>query len=130
MNNSHNSKNNNTKKSFLKEDDQHEDSSEDQKIGDYKSFLFLLKYANAFKFKFISRQTAKSVPPLISNNAKINLIPKTETKELPPPAPKKVLQKSPQILTKKRPYKEEDLIKQVEDEMEDMMNEMKTTNFN
>mgnify|MGYP005641714097 CR=1 FL=1 len=54
MNNSHNSKNNNTKKSFLKEDDQHEDSSEDQKIGDYKSFLFLLKYANAFKFKFIS----------------------------------------------------------------------------
>ena len=83
-----------------------------------------------FKFKFISRQTAKSVPPLISSNAKINLIPKTETKELPPPAPKKVLQKSPQILTKKRPYKEEDLIKQVEDEMEDMMNEMKTTNFN
>ena len=83
-----------------------------------------------FKFKFISRQTAKSVPPLISNNAKINLIPKTETKELPPPTPKKVLKKSPQILTKKRPYKEEDLIKQVEDEMEDMMNEMKTTNFN
>ena len=83
-----------------------------------------------FKFKFISRQTAKSVPPLISNNAKINLIPKTETKELPPPTPKNSLQKAPQILTKKRPYKEEDLIKQVEDEMEDMMNEMKTTNFN
>ena len=83
-----------------------------------------------FKFKFISRQTAKSVPPLISNNAKINLIRKTETKELPPPTPKNSLQKAPQILTKKRPYKEEDLIKQVEDEMEDMMNEMKTTNFN
>ena len=83
-----------------------------------------------FKFKFISRQTGKSVPPLISNNAKINLIRKTETKELPPPTPKNSLQKAPQILTKKRPYKEEDLIKQVEDEMEDMMNEMKTTNFN
>ena len=83
-----------------------------------------------FKFKFISRQTAKSEPPIISNNAKINLIPKTETKELPPPTPKNSLQKAPQILTKKRPYKEEDLIKQVEDEMEDMMNEMKTTNFN
>ena len=83
-----------------------------------------------FKFKFISRQPGKSVPPIISNNAKINLIPKTETKNLPPSTPKKALQKSPQILTKKRPYKEEDLIKQVEDEMEDMMNEMKTTNFN
>jgi serine protease Do len=83
-----------------------------------------------FKFKFFSRQSAKSVPPLISNTAKINLIPKIETKINQPSTPKKSLQKSPQVLTTKRPFKEEDLIKRVEYEMEDMINEMKITNFN
>ena len=36
------------------------------------------------------------------------------------------IKEEPKILTIIRPYKDKDLIKQVEDEMEDMMNEMKT----
>ncbi|MBT7610779.1 MAG: ABC transporter ATP-binding protein [Bacteriovoracaceae bacterium] len=44
---------NNKKNTFLKRDDQHEHSSEDNRIGDFKSLLFLLKYANSFKFHFL-----------------------------------------------------------------------------
>ena len=52
-------------------------------------------------------------------------VPKPEAKKPPPPKPEKVVPKEPRILTKIRPYKDKDLLRQVEDEMEDMMDEMK-----
>ena len=52
-------------------------------------------------------------------------VPKPEAKKPTPLKPEKVVPKEPRILTKIRPYKDKDLLRQVEDEMEDMMDEMK-----
>ena len=63
-------------------------------------------------------------------NAGIVPVPKTKqnTKisKTKPKIKTSTVQQKPKILTKLRPYKDRDLIKQVEDEMEDMMNEMKS----
>ncbi|MEO2044383.1 MAG: serine protease, partial [Nitrospinaceae bacterium] len=55
--------------------------------------------------------------------------PKPEINKTPSPKPEKLVSKEPKILTKIRPYKDKDLLLQVEDEMENMMDEMKK-NFN
>ena len=57
-------------------------------------------------------------------------VPKPEAKKPSPPKPRKVVPKEPRVLTKIRPYKDKDLLRQVEDEMENMMDEMKQRNFN
>ena len=71
------------------------------------------------------------------NNAGIVPVPKEKTVPVPKPEAKKptspklekLVSKEPRILTKIRPYKDKDLLEQVEDEMENMMDEMKK-NFN
>ena len=55
----------------------------------------------------------------------IILAPKNKAKNLQPLTPKKANPKTSRILTKIRPFKDEDLLLQVEDEMEGMINEMK-----
>ena len=88
------------------------------------------------KFELASLKPDQNSPPSVANNAgivpvpkEIVLAPKPEAKKPPPPKLKQVIPKEPRILTKIRPYKDKDLLRQVEDEMEDMMDEMKK-NFN
>ncbi len=88
------------------------------------------------KFELASLKPDQNSPPSVANNAGIVPVPKEivpapkpEAKKPPPPKLKQVIPKEPRILTKIRPYKDKDLLRQVEDEMEDMMDEMKK-NFN
>jgi serine protease Do len=89
------------------------------------------------KFELASLEPDQNSPPSAANNAgivpvpkeKTAPVPKPEAKTPPPPKPEKVAPKEPRILTKIRPYKDKDLLRQVEDEMENMMDEMKK-NFN
>ena len=89
------------------------------------------------KFKLASLKSNQNSPPSAANNAGIVPVPKDkvipalkpEIKKTPSPKPEKVMPKEPKILTKIRPYKDKDLLEQVEDEMENMMDEMKK-NFN
>ena len=89
------------------------------------------------KFELASLKSKQNSPPSAANNAgivpvpkdKVIPAPKPEIKKTPLPKPEKLVPKEPRILTKIRPYKEKDLLRQVEDEMENMMNEMKK-NFN
>ena len=89
------------------------------------------------KFELASLKSKQNSPPSAANNAgivpvpkdKVIPAPKPEIKKTPSPKPEKLVPKEPRILTKIRPYKEKDLLRQVEDEMENMMNEMKK-NFN
>ena len=89
------------------------------------------------KFELASLKSKQNSPPSAANNAgivpvpkdKVIPAPKREIKKTPSPKLEKLVPKEPKILTKIRPYKEKDLLRQVEDEMEDMMNEMKK-NFN
>ena len=72
-------------------------------------------------------------PSSAANNAGIVPVPKEKTvpapkpeiKKTPSPKPEKLVPKEPKILTKIRPYKDKDLLRQVEDEMKDMMEEMR-----
>ena len=75
-----------------------------------------------FNFKYISNKTRIEN----SQNAGIVPVPKTKKNKIKPQKRINNIKKEPKILTEIRPYKDKDLIKQVEDEMEDMMNEMKT----
>ena len=85
------------------------------------------------KFELASFKLDQDTQPPNVNNAGIVPIPKEKTAPAPkpeaktpsPPKPEKVVPKEPRILTKIRPYKDKDLLRQVEDEMEDMMDEMK-----
>jgi serine protease Do len=84
------------------------------------------------KFELASLKPDQNSPPSVANNAGIVPVPKEivpapkpEAKKPPPPKLKQVIPKEPRILTKIRPYKDKDLLRQVEDEMEDMMDEMK-----
>ena len=89
------------------------------------------------KFELASLKLNQHSPSSAANNAgivpvpkdKVIPAPKPEIKKTPSPKPEKLVPKEPRILTKIRPYKEKDLLRQVEDEMENMMNEMKK-NFN
>ena len=89
------------------------------------------------KFELASLKSNQNSPPSAANNAgivpvpkdKVIPAPKPEIKKTPSPKLEKLVPKEPRILTKIRPYKEKDLLRQVEDEMENMMNEMKK-NFN
>ena len=89
------------------------------------------------KFELASLKSNQSSPPSAANNAgivpipkeKVIPAPKPEIKKTPSPKPEKLVSKEPKILTKIRPYKDKDLLRQVEDEMENMMDEMKK-NFN
>jgi len=88
------------------------------------------------KFELASLKPDQNSPPSVASNAGIVPVPKEivpapkpEAKKPPPPKLKQVIPKEPRILTKIRPYKDKDLLRQVEDEMEDMMDEMKK-NFN
>ncbi len=89
------------------------------------------------KFELASFKLDQNAQPPNVNNAGIVPVPKEKTapapkpeaKTPPLPKPEKVVPKEPGILTKIRPYKDKDLLRQVEDEMEDMMDEMKK-NFN
>ena len=89
------------------------------------------------KFELASLKSKQNSPPSAANNAGIVPVskektipaPKPEIKKTPSPKPEKLVSKEPRILTKIRPYKDKDLLEQVEDEMENMMDEMKK-NFN
>ena len=89
------------------------------------------------KFGFASLKSIQNSLPSAANNAgivpvpkeKIIPAPKPEIKKAPSPKPEKLVSKEPRILTKIRPYKDKDLLEQVEDEMENMLDEMKK-NFN
>ncbi len=89
------------------------------------------------KFGFASLKSNQNSLPSAVNNAGIVPVPKEEIipapkpeiKKAPSPKPEKLVSKEPRILTKIRPYKDKDLLEQVEDEMENMMDEMKK-NFN
>ena len=89
------------------------------------------------KFELASIKPDQDSQPPNVNNAGIVPVPKEKTVPTPKPEakkptlpkPEKVVPKEPRILTKIRPYKDKDLLRQVEDEMEDMMDEMKK-NFN
>jgi serine protease Do len=89
------------------------------------------------KFELTPLKSKQNSPLSAANNAgivpvpkdKVIPAPKPEIKKTPSPKPEKLVPKEPRILTKIRPYKEKDLLRQVEDEMENMMNEMKK-NFN
>ena len=89
------------------------------------------------KFELASNRLDQGSKPPNTKNAGIVPVPiedlpptpKTEATPSPAPKPKKRPVKKPKILTKIRPYKDKDLLRQVEDEMEDMMGEMKK-NFN
>ena len=75
-----------------------------------------------FNFKYISNNTRIEN----SQNAGIVPVPKPKKSKTKPQKRINNIKEEPKILTIIRPYKDKDLIKQVEDEMEDMMNEMKT----
>ena len=89
------------------------------------------------KFELASNSLDQGSKPPNTKNAGIVPVPieaptptpKPEANNPPAPKPKKRPIKKPKILTKIRPYKDKDLLQQVEDEMEDMMGEMKK-NFN
>ena len=89
------------------------------------------------KFELTSLKSNQNSPPAVTDNAGIVVVPKEKTasaskseiKKNSSPKPEKLVSKEPKILTKIRPYKDKDLLKQVEDEMENMMDEMKK-NFN
>jgi serine protease Do len=89
------------------------------------------------KFELVSNRISTVSKPTKTYNAGIVVVPtekprttpKPEAKPPSPPKPNKRSAKKPEILTKIRPYKEKDLLRQIEDEMEDMMDEMKK-NFN
>ena len=75
-----------------------------------------------FNFKYISNNTR------IENSQNAGIVPVPKPEKSKTKLQKKInnIKEEPKILTEIRPYKDKDLIKQVEDEMEDMMNEMKT----
>ena len=75
-----------------------------------------------FNFKYISNNTR------IENSQNAGIVPVHKPKKSKTKLQKKInnIKEEPKILTEIRPYKDKDLIKQVEDEMEDMMNEIKT----
>mgnify|MGYP002633011799 FL=1 len=75
-----------------------------------------------FNFKYISNNTRIEN----SQNAGIVPVPKPKKSKTKPQKRINNIKEEPKILTEIRPYKDKDLIKQVEDEMEDMINEMKT----
>jgi len=75
-----------------------------------------------FNFKYILNNTRIEN----SQNAGIVPVPKPKKSKTKPQKRINNIKEEPKILTIIRPYKDKDLIKQVEDEMEDMMNEMKT----
>ena len=75
-----------------------------------------------FNFKYILNNTRIEN----SQNAGIVPVPKSNKSKTKPQKRINNIKEEPKILTIIRPYKDKDLIKQVEDEMEDMMNEMKT----
>ena len=79
-----------------------------------------------FNFKYIS--TINSNDTRIENSQNVGIVPVPKPKKSKTKLQKKInnIKEEPKILTEIRPYKDKDLIKQVEDEMEDMMNEMKT----
>jgi len=85
------------------------------------------------KFELTSLKSNQNSPPAIADNAGIVVVPKEKTtpapkpeiKKTPSPKPEKLISKEPKILTKIRPYKDKDLLEQVENEMENMMDEMK-----
>ena len=87
---------------------------------------------------FSESSIIKKHPPSLAKNA--GIVPvlkkknapalKVEKEKIATIKPKKNTPKEPRILTKIRPYKETDLLEQVEGEMEKMMNEMKQRNFN
>ena len=81
--------------------------------------------STGLSLKFASSPPEKSLSQTNTNNAGFVLVPEPEAKKPPRTKPKKVAPKAPKILTKIRPYKDEDLLRQVEDEMQDMMDEMK-----
>ena len=89
------------------------------------------------KFELASLKSNQNSRPVVADNAGIVVVPKEKTasaskseiKKNSSPKPEKLVSKEPKILTKIRPYKDKDLLKQVEDEMENMMDEMKK-NFN
>ena len=75
-----------------------------------------------FNFKYISNDTR------IENSKNAGIVPVPKPKKSKTKPQKKInnIKVESKILTEIRPYKDKDLIKQVENEMEDMMNEMKT----
>ena len=85
------------------------------------------------KFELASLKLNQHSPSSAANNAGIVPVPKEKTvpapkpeiKKTPSPKPEKLVPKEPKILTKIRPYKDKDLLRQVEDEMKDMMEEMR-----
>jgi serine protease Do len=79
-----------------------------------------------FNFKYISTINSNDTRIENSQNAGVVPIPKPRKSTTKPQQKINNKKKEPKIWTKIRPYKNKDLIKQVEDEMEDMMNEMKT----
>ena len=79
-----------------------------------------------FNFKYVSTINSNDTRIENSQNAGIVPVPKPEKNKTKPQKRINTIKKEPKILTEIRPYKDKDLIKQVEDEMEDMMNEMKT----
>ncbi len=98
-----------------------------------------VKWLDSIGLKFSFYRTSsikKSSQPLAMNAGIVPVLkeniptPKPEVKNISPEKPKKVAPGKPEILTKIRPYTDEDLLQQVEDEMEDMMDEMKTKTFN
>ncbi|MBT5633494.1 MAG: trypsin-like peptidase domain-containing protein [Nitrospina sp.] len=74
------------------------------------------------------QQTATPPPEKQAPTEKAGIVPvptqKPESTEIKP-EPKQNFPRKPEILTEVRPYKEQDLFEQVEDELEDMMDEMK-----
>ena len=67
-----------------------------------------------------------SIPKVTEDNLKeTNITPIDKKDILKPISPKKTVPQSSKILTVLRPFKDKDLMRQVEDEMEDMINEMK-----
>ena len=79
-----------------------------------------------FNFKYIPTINSNDTHIENSQNAGIVPVPKPRKSTTKPQQKINNIKKEPKIWTKIRPYKNKDLIKQVEDEMEDMMNEMKT----
>jgi serine protease Do len=94
-----------------------------------------VKWLNSIglKFEFVSIEPDIALQKSNVNNAGIVPVLKEKTVSVPKFEAKQTLQsksgelvpKESEILTKIRPYKEKDLLRQVEDEMEGMMDEMK-----
>jgi len=89
------------------------------------------------KLEFAPHKSNQNSQPPTPINAAILVVPKdmiipapkSKIKKAPSPKPAKLVSKEPRILTKLRPYNDKDLLEQVEDQMENMMDEMKN-NFN